>query len=105
MECPICFEPCESDVLVTECCHKQFHTSCHAKCMKVNRACPTCRAVTVKIEEENLVEVRVMRIFWIIRSMAFCCVGCTILGFFIGFMAYSLISQGRGSNNANTTVG
>ena len=105
MECPICLEPCESDVLVTECCRKQFHTSCHTKCMKVNRACPTCRAVTVQIEqEENLVEVRVMRFFWIIRRMVFVWVGCTILGFFIGFTMYSLITQSRGSNSTNTTT-
>ena len=53
-ECPICFEPCGKDTLVTECCHKHFHTSCHAKCMKVNVSCPLCRTITIQIETEEV---------------------------------------------------
>ena len=52
-ECPICLETCETDVFISECCHKHFHTSCHAECMKVNASCPLCRSVVIQIEHRD----------------------------------------------------
>ncbi len=104
MACPICLEPCETDVLITECCHQHFHTSCHAECMKMNPACPMCRAVAVEIKEKYFVEVRVPILFWIVRSMVFCFVVCIVILFFIGFMMYTIITQyENGSNSTNAT--
>lgn len=51
-DCPICLEPCETDVFSSECCNKHFHTLCHAECMKVNSSCPLCRSVLIHVEPE-----------------------------------------------------
>ena len=90
-ECPICFEPCEVDFLVTECCRKHFHTSCHTECMKVNRACPTCRSVTVEVEPETEVEVRVSRPFFCRETP--CCLAALLIGLILGYMIYYMIDQ------------
>jgi len=90
-ECPICFDPCEVDFLVAPCCRKHFHTSCHAECMKVNRACPTCRAVSVAVEAETTVEVEVrISTTGFLRAIP-CCLSALLIGVILGYMVYYMI--------------
>ena len=39
-ECPICFDACEHDATIAECCKKVYHRECLNKCP----TCPTCRS-------------------------------------------------------------
>jgi len=91
MDCPICLDPCEADFLVTECCRKHFHTSCHAECMKVNRACPTCRAVIITVEVQPEVEVRSSRS--ICCRMSPCVLSIVLIVLIFGYMIYYMIDQ------------
>ncbi len=94
-ECPICLEPCGSDTLVTECCHKHFHTSCHAECMKVNHVCPLCRSIVVHIEPEPEPELVLVPIAYYYCSKLFwsmCCVTMIVVCV-VGTLMFCMITR------------
>jgi hypothetical protein len=103
-ECPICLDPCERDFLVTECCRKHFHTSCHTECMKVDKRCPTCRHqnhVVVEVPDSHFVEVRVA--CRMIHSVCGCVMMTLIIGVLAGFVMFYLIDQYMKPTDLNNT--
>ena len=81
-DCPICFEPCQEDYVVTECCGKHFHTLCHSECMKTSPACPLCRTVLIQIEPEPEPEPVVVPVKFTCRCR--CCCPIMLCWVFLG---------------------
>ena len=95
MECPICLEPCEEST-TTQCCKKPIHKECLDKCLSLNGACTLCRTVTVIMEPDYIVEVRVSHTInrRMIRTICVVGYGIIVTIGIIGLVAYCIVSKG-----------
>lgn len=55
MECAICYEVMNNDVIKTECGH-QYHASCIGTWFRSHTTCPTCRAVVAPMANPSAPE-------------------------------------------------
>jgi hypothetical protein len=92
--CPICLENCKRNFLITPCCKKHFHKSCHSKCMKTNLSCPLCRHVVIQMEPEPESEsVPIKFSCCCSKMLCYICIGFVIIFGIIGILVYCIATK------------